>query len=145
MISLGIFVCVGGCCGWVYCRLVNFEKTSCTGVEGGEFSGLSRVHGTYAADTRQYHNYKLSSSQQQRGVWDKAPGPRLCRTPRGVAWRPAPPPGRGEAISPRSCHGGTERPCVGAGVLQGPGPPGEAGVERGLRPGSWAKSQRPRN
>lgn len=46
------------------------------------------------------------------------------------------------AVTSRSCHGVAERPGVGAGVVQGPGPPGEAGADRGRRAWSLAQAQR---
>lgn len=64
----------------------------------------------------------------------------------GVAYRPRPVRGRRRAVtSRRSCHGRAEWPRIGAGVVQGPGPPGEAGKVRPTRGGVAQNppSQRP--
>lgn len=75
------------------------------------------------------------SLQQRAGSGTKGRGRACAERPRG-AWPRAPPPARRADVavtSRRSCHGGAERPGVGAGVVQGSGPPGEAGAERGRR------------
>lgn len=79
------------------------------------------------------------NQQERRPV----PGPRAARRLRRR-------PGSGEAPCevPAGCHGGAERPGVGAGVVPRPRPPGEAGTERsrgrGIGPNRRAGKRRPR-
>lgn len=85
--------------------------------------------------------------RQRAGPGTKGRG-RACaqRPPRGRGLAPRPRPlalrAHVTVASRRSCHGGAERPGVGAGVLQGPRPPGEAGAERARRSRARARAQR---
>ena len=129
--------------GHYFCgQLVSSEKTSRRGAEGSGFRAI-RGH------TRPSLSCQLRRSPMQtKGrTGDKGSRPRLrTASPRGRGLAPRPRPlalrAHVTVASRRSCHGGAERPGVGAGVLQGPRPPGEAGAERARRSRARARAQR---
>lgn len=125
--------------GW---KTVNFEKTSRRGAEGSGLRGPGLL-GAHARLSAHVQTTKLRTDPLPAADKGPAQGQRVAAAPAQSvpgAWPrallpPLAPRADVTVASRRSCHGGADRPGVGAGVVQGSGPPGEARAERGC-PGS---------